>query len=170
MISPYFALHGVTPSYEHLRMFGCACYPNLSAKATHKLAPRSTRCIFLGYSANHKGYLCLDLTTNNIIVSRHVVFDEADFPFSASPCLTNDLVILLQDDSPGVAHMPAPLPVPHVPLGFPPLTAASGQTAIPGGQTAHGTGAGSLTLSPNSQTTRGTGTGGPTATPGDLTA
>jgi hypothetical protein len=187
MTSPYFALHGVTPSYEHLRVFSCACYPNLSAKATHKLAPRSTRCIFLGYSANHKGYLCLDLTKKNIIVSRHVVFDEADFPFSTSPCLTNDLVILLQDDSPGVAHMPAPLPVPHVPLGFPPLTAASGQTAspgsqtaceteagsptaIPGGQTAHGTGAGSLTLSPNSQTTRGTGTGGPTATPGDLTA
>jgi hypothetical protein len=67
--SPYFTLHGVTPSYEHLHMFGCACYPNLSAKATHKLAPRSTKCIFLGYSADHKGYRCLDLTTNNIIVS-----------------------------------------------------------------------------------------------------
>jgi hypothetical protein len=70
--SPYFTLHGVTPSYEHLRVFGCACYPNLSVKAAHKLAPRSTRCIFLGYSVDHKGYRCLDLTTNNIIVSRHV--------------------------------------------------------------------------------------------------
>jgi hypothetical protein len=27
--SPYFALHGVALSYEHLRVFGCACYPNL---------------------------------------------------------------------------------------------------------------------------------------------
>jgi hypothetical protein len=95
MTSPYFALHGVAPSYEHLRVFGCACNPNLFAKAAHKLAPRSTRCIFLGYSADHKGYRCLDLTTNNIIVSRHTVFDEADFPFSASPRLTNDLDILL---------------------------------------------------------------------------
>jgi hypothetical protein len=67
--STYFTLHRVAPSYEHLRVFGCACYPNLSAKATHKLAPRSIRCIFLGYSADHKGYRCLDLTTNNIVVS-----------------------------------------------------------------------------------------------------
>jgi hypothetical protein len=65
--NPYFTLHGVAPSYEHLHMFGCAVYPNLSAKATHKLAPRSTRCIFLGYSANHKGYRCLDLTVDNQI-------------------------------------------------------------------------------------------------------
>jgi hypothetical protein len=52
--SPYFSLHEVTPSYEQLHVFCCACYPNLSAKATHKLAPRSTRCVFLGYSTDHK--------------------------------------------------------------------------------------------------------------------
>jgi hypothetical protein len=69
MTSPYFTLHGVAPSYEHLRVLGCACYPNLSIKAAYKLAPRSTRCIFLGYSAEHKGYRCLDLTTNSIIIS-----------------------------------------------------------------------------------------------------
>jgi IS30 family transposase len=45
--SPYFILYGVAPSYEHLHVFGCACYPNLSTKAAQKLAPRSTRCIFL---------------------------------------------------------------------------------------------------------------------------
>jgi hypothetical protein len=140
--SPYFALHGVAPSYEHLRVFGCACYPNLSAKTAHKLAPRSTRCIFLGYSADHKGYRCLDHTTNNIVVSRHVVFDEVDFPFSASPRLTNDLDILLQDDSLGAAPMPAPLPTSHVPPGFPPLVAAGGPIASPGGPTALRTGAG----------------------------
>jgi hypothetical protein len=171
--NPYFALHGVTPSYDHLRMFGCACYPNLSAKAAHKLAPRSTRCIFLGYSADHKGYRCLDLTTNNIVISRHVVFDEADFPFSASPRLTNDLDILLQDDSPGAAPMPTPLPAPHVPLGFPPLatagsptargTGAGGPTASLGGQTALRTGAGGPTASPGGQTARRIGAGGPTA-------
>jgi hypothetical protein len=35
----YVALYGVAPSYEHLRVFGCVCYPNLSAQAAHKLAP-----------------------------------------------------------------------------------------------------------------------------------
>jgi hypothetical protein len=63
-------------------MFGCACYPNLSSTAPHKLSPRSSLCIFLGYYADHKGYRCLDLHSNKIIVSRHVVFDESFFPFS----------------------------------------------------------------------------------------
>jgi hypothetical protein len=93
--SPYFALQGVTPSYEHLCIFGCAFYPNLSGKVAHKLAPWSTRCILLGYSSDHKSYRCVDLTTTNIIVSRHIIFSEADFPFSASPRLTNDLDIFL---------------------------------------------------------------------------
>jgi hypothetical protein len=52
---PHVALFGSAPSYEHLRVFGCACYPNIVATALHMLAPRSTRCVFLGYSTDHKG-------------------------------------------------------------------------------------------------------------------
>ncbi|WVZ83541.1 hypothetical protein U9M48_030678 [Paspalum notatum var. saurae] len=80
--TPYQALFSSPPSYDHLRVFGCCCYPNLSATASHKLAPRSTRCVFLGYSAHHKGYRCLDLSSNRIIISQHVVFDESSFPFA----------------------------------------------------------------------------------------
>jgi hypothetical protein len=29
MTYPYFTLHGLMPSYEYLRVFGCAFYPNL---------------------------------------------------------------------------------------------------------------------------------------------
>jgi hypothetical protein len=47
--TPYFALRGVQPTYSHLRVFGCKCYPNLSATTPHKLSPRSTLCVFLGY-------------------------------------------------------------------------------------------------------------------------
>jgi hypothetical protein len=112
---PYVALYGVAPSYDHLRVFGCVCYANLSAQATHKLPPpSSTRCVFLGYSTDHKGYRCLDLSTTNIIVSRHV-FDKVVFPFAVSSHLTNDLDTFLQDDAPGAAPMPAPLPAPRVP-------------------------------------------------------
>jgi hypothetical protein len=85
---PHLALFGSAPSYEHLRVFGCTCYPNTTATAPHKLSPRSTQYVFVGYSADHKGYRCLNLSTNRLIVSRHVVFDEDSFPHAASPSLT----------------------------------------------------------------------------------
>jgi hypothetical protein len=66
---PHLALFGSAPSYEHLRVFGCTCYPNTTVTAPRKLSPRSTWCVFLGYSADHKGYRCLDLSTNRLIVS-----------------------------------------------------------------------------------------------------
>jgi hypothetical protein len=33
------------------------------------------------YPREHKGYRCLDLDTRRVIMSRHVVFDEATFPY-----------------------------------------------------------------------------------------
>jgi hypothetical protein len=39
MTNTYFTLHGGAPSYEHLCVFTYACYPNLSIKVAHKLAP-----------------------------------------------------------------------------------------------------------------------------------
>src|SRR5438105_7762040 len=83
-----------------------------------------------GYSSDHKGYCCLDLSTNRIIVSRHVVFDEASFPHAASPNLTN-LEFLVESGSPvstigtplplaGTSPTPACLPTPVVPPGFAP--------------------------------------------------
>jgi hypothetical protein len=84
---PHLALFGSAPSYEHLCVFGCTCYPNTTATAPHKLSPRSTRCVFLSYSVDHKGYRCLDLSTNHLIISRHVVFDKDNLPLAASPSL-----------------------------------------------------------------------------------
>lgn len=83
--TPYFALYDAHPSYHHLRVFSCMCYPNLSATTPHKLAPRSTLSVFLGYPSHHKGYCCLDLATNHLIISRHVTFDESSFPFAELP-------------------------------------------------------------------------------------
>ncbi|KAJ9567646.1 hypothetical protein OSB04_003612 [Centaurea solstitialis] len=47
----------------------------------HKLAPRSSACVYLGPSTDHRGYRCLDLITQKVIISRHVNFDETHFPF-----------------------------------------------------------------------------------------
>jgi transposase InsO family protein len=74
---PYHLLHRHMPDYSILRVFGCLCYPNLSATTPHKLSPRSAACVFLGYPPSQKGYRCLDLSTRKIIISRHVVFYDS---------------------------------------------------------------------------------------------
>nr|GEW73601.1 hypothetical protein [Tanacetum cinerariifolium] len=51
--------------------------------STAQTSPRTTPSIFLGYPYNHRGYRCLDLNTNKIIISRHVTFDEIVFPFGS---------------------------------------------------------------------------------------
>jgi hypothetical protein len=42
------------PDYFSLRVFRCACWPNLCPYNKRKLAFRSTWCVFLGYSTRHK--------------------------------------------------------------------------------------------------------------------
>lgn len=39
--------------------------------------------MFLGYPASHRGYRCLDLSWNKVILSQHVRFDEEIFPFAS---------------------------------------------------------------------------------------
>ena len=82
-LTPMHILDNKAPSYDHLRTFGYLCYPNLSSTTTHKMSPRSTPCIFLGYPLNHRGYRCLNLATHKVIISRHVNFDEFAFPNSS---------------------------------------------------------------------------------------
>ncbi|WVZ88158.1 hypothetical protein U9M48_034706 [Paspalum notatum var. saurae] len=55
-LTPYQALFGEIPDYCHLRVFGCLCYPNMAATMPHKLAQRSSPCVFIGYPSEHKGY------------------------------------------------------------------------------------------------------------------
>jgi len=74
--SPHEVVFGSAPTYDSLRVFGCSCYPLLAPFGRSKLDFRSTRCVFLGYSTNHKGYLCLEPQTYHFYISRHVKFNE----------------------------------------------------------------------------------------------
>ncbi|KAI5345120.1 hypothetical protein L3X38_012997 [Prunus dulcis] len=69
------------PNFAFLKIFGCACFPYLRPYNTNKLHLRSVKCVFLGYSLDHQGYRCLNLITNRVFLSRHVIFDEHCFPF-----------------------------------------------------------------------------------------
>ena len=70
------------PDYKSLRVFGCACWPNLRPYNNRKLLFRSKQCVFIGYSPQHKGVKCLDVSMVCVYISRDVVFDETVFPFA----------------------------------------------------------------------------------------
>jgi hypothetical protein len=76
-------LFGNSSDYSLLRIFGCACWPNLQPYNKHKLCFRSKQCAFIGYSSLHKGYRCLDISTGHIYISHEIVFDETVFPFAS---------------------------------------------------------------------------------------
>lgn len=78
-ISPYDALFHVALNYTSLRIFGCACYPWLRPYWSHKLELKSIKCVFVGYSLQHKGYRCLDPSTSRVYISKHVIFEELMF-------------------------------------------------------------------------------------------
>ncbi|KAI0509952.1 hypothetical protein KFK09_010552 [Dendrobium nobile] len=84
-LSPIELFHKTKPNYSNLKIFGFECFPLNLSHSNHKLQPKSQSCIFLGYSDNYKGYKCLDPSTNKIIMSRHVTFNENVFPFSKLP-------------------------------------------------------------------------------------
>jgi histone deacetylase 1/2 len=82
-ISPVERMLETKPDYKSLRVFGCACWPNLRPYNSRKLAFRSKQCVFLGYSPRHKGVKCLEISTGRVYISRDVVFDKNVFPFSS---------------------------------------------------------------------------------------
>jgi histone deacetylase 1/2 len=87
--TPVHRLLGTRPDYTSLiRVFGCACWPNLHPYNKHKLAFRSKQCVFLGYSPRHKGVKYLEVSTGRVYISHDVVFDEDvfSFPTSAPQC------------------------------------------------------------------------------------
>lgn len=99
--TPYTILFKKLPDYNHLKVFGCLCYPNQNNSITHKLSPRSSRCLFLGYPSDYRGYRCYDLNTRKIILSRHVRFDETCFPYpNTTPQDKSTYDFLDQDSGP----------------------------------------------------------------------
>ena len=110
--------------------------PKPHCHSRSKTCATFTLCVFLGYSAHHKGYRCLDRSTNRVIISRHVFFDEGSFPFAEPSRPPREADFEFLDDI--TTNVPAPIgPSPLVsstgsPPGAPALAhAAHGVPALP---------------------------------------
>lgn len=79
--SPFEIMFNKIPDYSHLRAFGCLCYISDLYSTPDKFAPKTLKCVFLGYPFNKKGYRVMDLNTRKCYVSRDVKFVESTFPF-----------------------------------------------------------------------------------------
>ncbi|WVZ81453.1 LOW QUALITY PROTEIN: hypothetical protein U9M48_028828, partial [Paspalum notatum var. saurae] len=109
---PLERLSGKAPDYSDLRLFGCVCYVLLAPRERTKLTAQSVECVFLGYSAKHKGYRCWDPVGRRIRISWDGVFDESR-PFYPRPSsdaslasLVDPLSFLFIPDT-AIAHRPS---------------------------------------------------------------
>ena len=103
-------LFGSSPILAHLRVFGCACFPLLKPYNSTKLQAKTKKCVFLRYAIKYKGYLCYHVHPMRLFISRHVIFDEQQFPY---PDLLPTHSNTLTSPSP---NQPSPYPVPIVTL------------------------------------------------------
>ena len=83
-LSPYEILHNSKPNYEHLRVFGSACYVHRASRDKDKFGERSRLCVFIGYPFAQKGWKVFDMEKKEFLVSRDVVFREDVFPYAAT--------------------------------------------------------------------------------------
>ena len=83
---PYFCLFHKHPTYSHLHTFGCVCFVLLPPVERTKPSTQSSKCAFLGYANNQKGFLCYVPKVKRIRISRNVVvffFKSIFFPTSS---------------------------------------------------------------------------------------
>jgi len=80
--SPFHALFSSIPDYKALKVFASFCFPLLRPYNQHKLQFRSSECVFLGVSPQHKGFKCLS-SEGRIFISKDVKFNENRFPYTS---------------------------------------------------------------------------------------
>ena len=59
-VTPEERYSGKKPDLSHLKVFGCICYVHVPDELRTKLDANVEKCIFLGYSLEHKVYRCYE--------------------------------------------------------------------------------------------------------------
>lgn len=100
--TPYSLLFKSEPDYTTLQPFGCLAYAVNLTPQRSKFHSRNFKCVFIGYSANHKGYLLYDLENAKVLTSRDVHFVPKVFPYASgfSPVVPDLVLPLVNPNTP----------------------------------------------------------------------
>ena len=78
--TPFEMFHGTKPSVKHFRVFGCRAYAYLNKNDRDgKFSEKAEVCTFIGYDLESKGYRLWSDNRRQVIIRRHVRFDESSF-------------------------------------------------------------------------------------------
>ena len=75
--TPYEIWTGKTPSLSFLKIWGCEAF--VKHLQSDKLAPKSDKCIFVGYPKETLGYYFYNRSEGKVFVARNGVFLEEEF-------------------------------------------------------------------------------------------
>ena len=75
--TPYEIWTEKIPSLSFLKIWGCEAY--VKHQISDKLAPKSDKCLFIGYPKETKGYYFYNASENKVFVARNSVFLEREF-------------------------------------------------------------------------------------------
>lgn len=81
MYHPLPSSHSLPP-----RIFGCIVYVHCPKRVRAKLKPRASKCIFVGYGRNQKGYRCYDPLNRRMYTTMDCEFLETNFYYNHLWC------------------------------------------------------------------------------------
>lgn len=74
--TPYELWNGKPPNLSFLKIWGCEVY--VKRLLSDKLAPKSDKCLFVGYPKETRGYYFYNRQENKVFVARDGVFLEKE--------------------------------------------------------------------------------------------
>jgi hypothetical protein len=90
---PLKGFSGKQQDISHLRVFGVKCWAKISAGlCSSKLDPHSVECWLLGYVTGQGNYKVQDVASNQVFVSRDIIFEEGQ-PYRTSANVGKDIPI-----------------------------------------------------------------------------